>query len=321
MGDRGEVEEIRAAGAIVCRPAGNEAQVVLVHRPKYDDWSFPKGKLNPGEHVLLAAVREVAEETALQVTLGRRLPPVRYTVADAPKRVDYWVATVAAAGAFEAGSEVDEVTWAAAKAAAKQLSYERDMQTLAEFRAGPWETVPLILIRHAFAGSKSEWANSDVSRPLDERGVHEALMLGELLRCFGVGRVVSAPAERCVATLRPYATRVGAVVEIEAAFDASDSGLGNPEAAAAAMARLAADKHPVVVCAHRENIPALLDAACAALGASRPPGKPLRKGEFAVLHRADGKLISAERYHPDSDVLAKAATPWLPELVASAPTA
>jgi 8-oxo-(d)GTP phosphatase len=339
MGDRGAVDEIRAAGAIVGRPARSGPQVALIHRPKYDDWSFPKGKLNPGEHVLLAAVREIAEETALRVTLGRRLPPVRYTVSDAPKRVDYWVATVAATGVFEPGSEVDEVTWVAAKTAATRLSYERDVQTLAEFRAGPFETVPLILIRHACAGRKSDWPKSDVSRPLDERGAQEALMLAELLRCFGAGRVVSAPAERCVATLRPYAASVGAVVEIEAAFDASASGPRSPEAAAAAMARLATDGRPIVVCAHRENMPALLDAACAALGAARPRGKPLRKGEFAVLHRAEGKLVSFERYHPDRAVLtkavlakaglaeaglakvgpAKAAGPSQPELAASAP--
>ena len=70
-------DEVRAAGAVLWRPAGGGSQVALVHRPKYDDWSFPKGKLDPGEHVLLAAVREVAEETGLRVTLGRRLPPVR----------------------------------------------------------------------------------------------------------------------------------------------------------------------------------------------------------------------------------------------------
>ena len=118
MGDRGAAEEIRAAGAVVWRPAGMGARVALVHRPKYDDWSLPKGKLYPSEHVLLAAVREVAEETALRVTLGRRLPAVRYADTDVPKRVDYWVATVAAVlSEFEPNSEVDEVAWVAASTA------------------------------------------------------------------------------------------------------------------------------------------------------------------------------------------------------------
>ena len=155
-------------------------------------------------------------------------------------------------------------------------------------------------------------------------------MLASLLRCFGAGRVVSAPAERCVATVRPYAASIGSAIEIEPAFEVGGgsaakqgkSVAGSADAAAAAaaaMARLAADSQPVVVCAHRENLPALFDAACAALGARRKPGKPLRKGEFAVLHRAAGKLVAVERYQPDADSLIAgegpgAAVPELPVL-------
>ncbi|HSR87085.1 MAG TPA: NUDIX hydrolase [Streptosporangiaceae bacterium] len=304
MGDQGAADEIRAAGAIVWRSAGDGARIALVHRPKYDDWSFPKGKLEPGEHVLLAAVREVAEETALRVTLGRRLPPVRYHAADVPKLVDYWVATVAATlSEFEPGNEIDEVAWLLPKGAAAQLSYERDQDTLGEFRAGPRETMPLILVRHASAGSKSRWPKSDVSRPLDSRGTAQALALADLLRCFGAGRVVSAPAERCVATVRPYAASIAAEVEIEAAFDVGASG-SDASAVAAAMARLAADNQPVVICGHRENLPVQLDAACAALGAPYSAADmPLRKAEFAVLHRAEGRLAAHERYHPDGNAL------------------
>jgi 8-oxo-dGTP diphosphatase len=294
--------------------------VALVHRPKYDDWSFPKGKLIPGEHVLLAAVREVAEETALQVKLGRRVSTVRYAVGAAPKRVDYWVATVAGSmHAFEPNEEIDDVSWVAANAATTQLSYQRDVETLAEFRAGPRETVPLILIRHASAGSKSDWPNSDVSRPLDSRGASEALAAAELLRCFGSCRVVSAPAERCVATVRPYAASIGAVIEVEAAFDVGTAGPdgANGRDGADAIARLAADSRPVIICGHRENMPALLDAACAALGAQPPTGKPLRKAEFAVLHRAGGKLAALERYHPDGNALSTAVASRLSELVSS----
>ena len=161
------------------------------------------------------------------------------------------------------------------------------------------------------------------------------LALAPMLRCFGAGRVVSAPAERCVATVRPFAASIGGVVEIEAAFDvggSSQDGRNKTTEMAAAMARLAADSRPVVVCAHRENLPALLAAAYSALGAASPPGKPrpasprpasprpaspggkppagkppagkpLRKGEFAVLHRAAGKLVAFERYHPDGDLI------------------
>src|SRR5580700_5286457 len=87
--------EIRAAGAVLWRPGPVGPQVALVHRPKYDDWSLPKGKTEPGEHVLLTAVREVAEETGIRVILGRRLPATHYTVRGRPKVVDYWAAKAA----------------------------------------------------------------------------------------------------------------------------------------------------------------------------------------------------------------------------------
>jgi 8-oxo-(d)GTP phosphatase len=302
MPDGGSAEEVNAAGAVVWRRAGSGAQVALIHRPKYDDWSFPKGKLFPGEHMLLAAVREVAEETGLVVNLGRRMPPVRYDTASAPKRVDYWVAEVAAAAAaFAPNAEVDQLDWIAASAAPARLSYPRDGQTLANFRGGPLRTVPLILVRHASAGSKSQWRKDDRSRPLDARGKKDAKILADLMRCFGSGRVVSSPAERCLATVRPFAALADAEVEIEPAFEvAKKAPAGDPEADKA-MAVLAATDMPVVVCAHRENIPFLLDAACAELGADRQAVEPLRKGEFLVLHRADGKLAAIERYHPGGD--------------------
>jgi 8-oxo-(d)GTP phosphatase len=306
MADQAAADEIRAAGAVLWRPAGAGAQVALVHRPKYDDWSFPKGKLEPGEHVLVAAVREVTEETGLRVTLGRRLPPVRYLGGSMPKRVDYWVATAAVdRGSFVPNDEIDEVAWIAASSAGARLSYQRDAETLAAFRAGPMRTVPLILLRHASAGRKSDWHKGDQSRPLDARGANDAEALANVLSCFagagttrmtGAARVISSPAERCVATVRPYTALAGLEIETEPALEVTKDGMGDDPEAAKIVAQLAAADQPVVICAHRENLPSLLDAACAELGADWPPVDPLRKGEFLVLHRADRKLAALERY-------------------------
>ena len=281
---------------MAARRAG--AQVALVHRPKYDDWSFPKGKLEPGEHFLLAAVREVAEETGLPVKLGRRLPPVRYpSGVGLRKRVDYWAATVEAAAApFVPNSEIDAVAWAPASRAASRLSYQRDAETLTAFRAGPLRTVPLILLRHASAGHKSDWPKDDRSRPLDARGEKDAAALADLLRCFGTARVISSPAVRCAATVRPYGARAGVEVETEAALEVSKKGTADDPEAAKTVAQLAAADQPVVICAHRENLPLLLDAVGAELGADCSGVSPLGKGEFLVLHRADGKLAALERY-------------------------
>jgi 8-oxo-(d)GTP phosphatase len=297
-------DEIRAAGAVVWRPAGRGAQVLLVHRPKYDDWSLPKGKLEPGEHMLAAAVRELAEETGLEVALGRRLPPVRYLAAGLPKRVDYWVAEApGTAGEFVPSREIDEVAWVAADASVgARMTYQRDAETIAAFLAGPWRTMPLILLRHASAGAKSAWKGDDSARPLDAEGERDATALAGLLRCFGVSRVVSAPAERCVATVRPYAATIGGV-EVEPAFDITRHRAGAGADAEKAAAALAAADEPVVICAHRENLPELAAAACAELGSGPPPGKPLRKSEFLVLHRAGGTLAAVERYRPERHAL------------------
>lgn len=298
MAEQGTPAEIRAAGAVVWRSSAGGTEVALVHRPKYGNWSFAKGRLLPGEHVLLAAVREVAEETGLQIALGRRLPTVRYRTDDTRKRVDYWVAPAGPQDSvFAPDSEVDEVAWLTLSAAAGRLQHPHDARTLADFAAGPRTTAPLILVRHASAGSKADWQKSDETRPLDGRGKKQAKLLASLLSCFGAGQVVSSPTERCAATVRPYAKAAGLNLETDPVL-LPDAAGQDESAAAALIARLAGADRPVVVCAHRENLPTLLAAACSVLGAYAPETRPLRKGEFLVLHRDGQRLAGLERYNP-----------------------
>ncbi len=204
--------EIRAAGALLWRPGPDGPEVALVHRQRYDDWSLPKGKALPGEHVLLTAVREVAEETGVRVVLGRRLPSTHYQQhGNRPKTVDYWAARAADGPqpAFIPNDEVDEIGWLAVAAARVRLSYPHDVDVLDEFAAGPPETKPLILVRHASAGSKDEWRadghDDDLKRPLDAAGRQQKEELARLLQCYGTARVLSSAAERCAETVQPYA--------------------------------------------------------------------------------------------------------------------
>jgi 8-oxo-dGTP diphosphatase len=115
-------EEIRAAGGVVLR----DGRVVVVHRPKYDDWSLPKGKLDPGETWEEAAVREVEEETGLRATLGRELEPVRYEHKGRPKLVRYWLMEPTEETGFTPNDEVDELRWVTPDEARELLSYGRD---------------------------------------------------------------------------------------------------------------------------------------------------------------------------------------------------
>ena len=293
--------EIRAAGAVLWRPGAEGPQVALVHRGRHDDWSLPKGKSLPGEHVLLTAVREVAEETGIRVILGRRLPSARYERNGRPKVVDYWAARAADVRqpGFQRSDEIDRLDWLELPDARERLSYPHDARVLDEFAAGPPDTIPIILVRHASAGSKSAWRaaghTDDLQRPLDAEGVAQTAALGPLLGCFARGRVFSSVAERCIATVRPYAEQSAVAVQPDPAFTV---GMVSAAQARHRVDEVVGSERPAVVCAHRENLPVLLEEACAVLGAKPPDGEPLPMGGFWVLHVGWSALICAERHHP-----------------------
>jgi 8-oxo-dGTP diphosphatase len=118
---------VQAAGCVLWRrsPFGGELEVCLVHRPKYDDWSHPKGKLKRGEDPLSGAVREVAEESGYRAATGAELPTMHYVANERPKQVRYWAAE-AVAGAFTPNSEVDRILWLSPTAARNRLTQPRD---------------------------------------------------------------------------------------------------------------------------------------------------------------------------------------------------
>jgi 8-oxo-(d)GTP phosphatase len=323
---------ILAAGGVVWRPGQAGPEIALVHRPRYDDWSHPKGKRQPGEHLLVTAIREIREETGLGVVLGGPLATSEYPVAAGTKRVSFWAARCSDPAGFVPNDEVDALAWLPPAVARERLSYQRDVVLAEEFASGPAQTVPLIVLRHAEAGSKPEpesddAAVADLARPLDMGGVADARLLADLLACYGRCQVVSSAAERCLATVRPYAQTTGMQVQGEPAFTVLHGSMSPAELLAAAAggemawardwrpasgrpaapsgieqagvlaAELARSGEPTLICAHRENLPAIIESAFTALGASPPPpDEPLAKSEFWVLHSAAGRLVAAERH-------------------------
>jgi 8-oxo-(d)GTP phosphatase len=203
---------------------------------------------------------------------------------------------------------VDDVLWLPAAAAHERLTYERDVALLREFRSGPASTVPLILLRHAAAGSKpvvagddAAAAAADLARPLEATGEADAKILAGLLASYGECQVISSAAERCIETVRPYAEAIGALIQVEQAFTVTPRQPPDAQlyAGAERVTSLAASGLPTLICAHRENLPWLIDAAFKALGAGSPQAEPLGKGEFWVLQSAAGELMSAERHDPE----------------------
>ncbi|GAA2620783.1 NUDIX domain-containing protein [Actinomadura fulvescens] len=299
-GDRVGDDVIRAAGAVLWRNGADGPDVALIHRPKYDDWSFPKGKLKSGEHVLRAAVREVEEETGLVPRLGRRLPTSSYPKDGRTKRVDYWVARAASAAPFTPNDEVDRLEWLPVADAYERLSYSHDVDLLREFEAGPADTWPLVILRHGSAGEKREWEGPDELRPLDGRGRAEASLLAGLLRSYGPSRPISSATARCLETLLPYVRRQGVEVVTEEAFTV---GATDAERACERLFRLVDGGTAAIVCTHGEVVSDLVTGLCKRLGEKVPDDPGLRKGSFWVAHLGpDGggepAIAALERHAP-----------------------
>jgi 8-oxo-dGTP diphosphatase len=280
--------DVVAAGAVITRRGGRE--VLLVHRPKYDDWSFPKGKQDPGEHVLATATREIWEETGLVVQLGRPLPPQFYEVSvDRSKVVNYWVARVHDAGdqpPFVPNSEVDEIRWFPVASAAHQLSYLDDVEVLDAFRSQPKRTAALVIVRHAAAQRRTAWSAPDPERPLSRLGRAEATGLVPLLEAYGVTEVHSSTSVRCAQTVAPYADHVGTKVVEHPELSEE---LADREQIVALVDGLLASRESSVLCSHRPVLPALFEH----LGV---PEEPLATSEFVVCHHRKGQILAVERH-------------------------
>lgn len=280
--------DVVAAGAVITRRGGRD--VLLVHRPKYDDWSFPKGKQDPGEHVLATATREIWEETGLVVQLGRPLPPQFYEVSlDRSKVVNYWVARVhpdTEEQPFIPNSEVDEIRWFPVATAAHRLSYLDDIEVLDAFRSQPKRTAALVIARHAAAQRRTAWSAPDTERPLSRQGRAEATAFVPLLEAYGVSEIHSSPSVRCAQTVAPYADHIGAKVieHPEISEELADSTL-----AASLVDRVLGSRESTVLCSHRPVLPGIFEH----LGV---PEEPLATGEFVVCHHRKGQIVAVERH-------------------------
>jgi 8-oxo-(d)GTP phosphatase len=312
---------IPAAGTVPWRRRRGRLEVALVHRPKYDDWSWAKGKLDPGEDWPAAAVRETLEETSLEVGLGRPLPPARYTVLDgtgqpATKEVRYWSAEATKpAGPLQ--NEIDEVRWLDVVAAHDSLDYARDRDQLRALvradQAGTLATWPLVLVRHAKAVSRSAWRGADHLRPLDRAGLERSAQLAAVLAAYLVTRVVSSPSLRCTETVRPYATQHGA--DLRTRKSLSEEGYAaEPARTLRHLDRLVEGGAGAAVCTHGPVIPPLLarlrslvdddepdaDAVRETLGAAEE--QKMAKGEVLVAHLAgtgsSARVVAVERHLP-----------------------
>jgi len=280
---------VRAAGAVVTRKGG---EVLLVHRPKYDDWSFPKGKLDPGEHAVTAAVREVAEETGLDVRLGPALAPQRYRMSNGRwKSVDYWTARVIGdddVSGYQVNDEIDAVEWVEWSAASRRLTYPHDRDTLAEAKPLRRKTRALVVLRHGQARSRGAWKKDDRQRPLVQLGEAQAQRLVPLLAAFDVTSAHTSSSVRCVQTVTPYVDTTGWPTKL---YDELSEEGASVEAVVELVDALVDAGESAVVCTHRPVLPTVLDAL-------QLPDTTLGTGSMLVVHHRKGHIVATEVVDP-----------------------
>jgi 8-oxo-(d)GTP phosphatase len=291
---------IEAAGGVLWRPAagGVGLEIALVHRPKYDDWSLPKGKLSTDEHPIVGAVREVWEETGFTGVPGVPLPSVRYLKDGQPKRVKYW-AMRPVAGEFVANAEVDQLMWLPPREARAHLSPQRDRDVVANLKPDQVMTRPFLLVRHGSAGERSTWQGDDRERPLDAAGEVQAEALVPVLSAYRVNRVLSADVLRCLQTVGRYAEHAKLSVESEPLLSES-AYQDRPELSRDRMLEILGSGVSTTACSQGKTIPGLVTDVCAALGAEEPTTS-VRKGGLVLLHVTDGvkqTIAAVERFDP-----------------------
>ncbi|CAB4630740.1 unannotated protein [freshwater metagenome] len=288
--------EIYAAGAVCWREEGKTLRVALIHRGRYHDWTFPKGKVDPGETLAEAAVREVKEETGLKVKLGVPLETVSYPLDKSKSKiVHYWAAKVSdkalAKSKFKPDEEVSEVVWLKADEAFAKLSYKHDrdlLQEVLDLRTnGMLNTKPLIIIRHAHATPRADYVGEDGKRPLLPEGKKQAKELVRLLNAYGPKRVFTSPWRRCKDTITPYAKAHR--YKIIDRGELSEMGNAKGPARTAKVAKnLFSDARSSILCTHRPTLPTITEVLA---GYAEPKlaklileAKALKPGDFIVLH-------------------------------------
>ena len=317
-----------AAGVLCWRRSRQGLEVLLVHRPRYDDWSWPKGKTESGEPLPRTAVREAREETCLAVVLGRPLGDVRYRLPDGRrKRVAYWAATSASASAprpgeradesgeraHEPGAEVDRLAWLPVDQARARLTRRTDeapLALLAEHEhAGTLATVPIVVLRHGTSRPRDSWARADADRPLVSAGRRQARALVALLPAWAPERVVCSPWRRCLETVAPFAAAAGLDVRTKNALS-EDGARRRPGRTRRQVRRLLERGPAVLLCTHRPVLAEVFDvvrAACDAGVASAVPAKDpyLAPGEVLIAHVAvapagPARVVAVERHQPQA---------------------
>ncbi|MBS1698757.1 MAG: NUDIX hydrolase [Actinobacteria bacterium] len=305
---------VYAAGGLVWRVVEDKLRILLIHRTKYRDVTLPKGKVDPGEMLAETAVREILEETGIRVSLGAPVGVSRYTMANRKQKVvHYWAAEATdeavRASVFVPNREIAAIEWVSLKKARTRLSYPVDVEILDAFATlvadGALRTFPIIVLRHAKAASRGVWRGPDAARPLTPRGRAQAQAIVGPLRAFGVERIISSDARRCVETVEPLSRASGRKIRTTELLsqDAWDEGRSDPRTVIGKRVRA---RRPAVLCSHGPVLPDILREIALATGTMHGSylgsASALEVGAFSVVHLSatnpGSGIISIETHLP-----------------------
>jgi len=285
---------IRAAGALLWRETQERAiEIALIHRPRYDDWTLPKGKIEEGETALQCAYRELVEETGIKASFTRQLGSIDYVENGEGKRVIFWAAHCALnASTFIANEEVDQLRWLPCEEAMELSTYQSDREMIANFQSQEQRTDTLIILRHAKALERGDWDEPDSQRTLNEVGFDQAQLLIKHLEPFAIDEVYTSDYTRCMQTVTPLAhTRGLSITGVpslnEQIFEE------DPSRAVAFANALKQDEKNIVICSHNPVIPTMLRGILNTKLKNKDLIK-LEPGDAWIVHRVKGEIVGLD---------------------------
>ncbi|MEY4418716.1 MAG: hypothetical protein RIR15_38 [Actinomycetota bacterium] len=285
---------IQAAGAVLWRRLSEDLlQVALIHRPRYEDWSFPKGKVEAGEAEISCAHREVLEETGFDAVFGPELCKVQYEVGEDLKTVRYWSAqAIGEPSAVHDTEEVDQLIWVTVSDAYTKLSRKGDQEVLKNFEKFGADTTPLILLRHGKAIAREEWEGDDGDRPLAQLGQQQAKRMHAIYLPFAVSEIHSSDAVRCYETVSPMARTMSLNLVYwselsEYAFEK------DKKAAINVVNDIIESEARAIVCGHNPVIPGIV-AKFIGKKNFKELDHGLLPGEAWILHHRDGEIVAID---------------------------
>ena len=287
-------EAISAAGAVVWRKhKDNFTEVAIIHRPKYDDWSFPKGKIEVGESLIACAHREVLEETNLQTEFGPHLGQVEYFTPDGLKKVTYWSAKVIAEKPFRPNTEVDQLKWIPITKVIEVLTNETDKEIFDKFVKVKFNSKPFILLRHAKAITRDEWQGEDDDRPLSSSGQNQAMRLLSTYQVFNIDQIHSSDAVRCYDTVKSMAKGLDIKLEVSSKLS-ENTYKKDKEKAFDYVRELIKEDKSILICSHNPILPKMLNKLTKKSEIEADEDK-LSPADGWVIHRSGKEIIQIDR--------------------------